>query len=129
MSNSKIPKQTEILAIRMNPQLLNQLNALAIAKHMGTATMARAALIDYLKSEAPNALLGASATPQAQPFNKPKPAITKPSERIDWNDPDQVRQMKAMQEQREAQQKAKTEAYLEALRNGKKPAVEDDWDY
>ena len=60
MSNAKLPKQTEILAIRMNPQLLNQLNALAVAKHMGTATMARMALIDYLKDEAPNALIGVS---------------------------------------------------------------------
>jgi len=60
MSNTKLPKQTEILAIRMTQSLLNQLNALAVAKQMGTATMARMALIDYLKAEAPNALIGVS---------------------------------------------------------------------
>ena len=69
MSNTKLPKQTEILAIRMNPQLLNQLNALAVAKHMGTATMARMALQDYLKEQAPNALLGTTSVPQ-QPQGK-----------------------------------------------------------
>lgn len=68
MSNANIPKQTEILAIRMNPQLLHQLNALATAKQMGTATMARMALIDYLKNEAPNALIG-TPTP-TKPLNK-----------------------------------------------------------
>jgi hypothetical protein len=82
MSNSKIPKQTEILAIRMNPQLLSQLNALAVAKHMGTATMARMALIDYLKDEAPNALLGASATQQISKPSNPK--FNSPAEQKAW---------------------------------------------
>ena len=93
MSNANIPKQTEILAIRMNPQLLNQLNALATAKQMGTATMARMALIDYLKNEAPNALIGASTPtkPSGKPTN-PARAIYEalsPAERQayddDWN--------------------------------------------
>lgn len=64
MSNKNTPQNDEILAIRMPKKLLDQLNALATAKGVGTSTMARMALIDYLRDEAPNALIG--ATPQTQ---------------------------------------------------------------
>ena len=124
MSNAKSSNQTEVLAIRMNPQLLKQLNILAQAKNIGTATMARMALTEYLKEQAPDALL--STAQPTHSFNKPKPTINKPSQQIDWNDPDQVRQMKALQEHQEAQRKAKTEAYLDALRNGRTPPQEED---
>ena len=60
MINTKATQNDVLLAIRMPKKLLDQLNALAVAKHMGTATMARMALIDYLKDEAPNALIGVS---------------------------------------------------------------------
>jgi len=113
------------LVIRLPKALHTQLEQVATAQYMKMGELVR----NLIKEEVKRASPYIGSTPQAQPFSKPKPAITKPSERIDWNDPDQVRQMKAMQEQREAQQKAKTEAYLEALRNGEKPAVEDDWDY
>lgn len=123
MSNAKSSNQTEVLAIRMTPQLLKQLNILAQAKNIGTATMARMALTEYLKEQAPDALL---STTQPQTFNKPKPTINKPSQQVDWNDPDQVRQAKAIHQHQEAQRKAKTEAYLEALRSGEIPPEEDD---
>lgn len=58
MSNKKQTQNDEILAIRMPQKLLVQLNALAQAKGVGTSTMARMALIDYLKDEAPDALIG-----------------------------------------------------------------------
>jgi metal-responsive CopG/Arc/MetJ family transcriptional regulator len=60
MSNKKQQQNDEILAIRMPKKLLDQLNALAVAKGVGTSTMARMALIDYLRDEAPNALIGAT---------------------------------------------------------------------
>ena len=69
MSNKNKPQNDSILAIRMPLKLLTQLNALAQAKHMGTATMARMALTDNLKDEAPDALIGASPT-QPKPQNK-----------------------------------------------------------
>jgi hypothetical protein len=74
MSNIKLAKNEKILAIRMTSQLLNQLNALAKAKHMGTATVARMALADYITKEAPNALLGATSQPQPQQPTKTKSA-------------------------------------------------------
>ena len=95
MSNEKIPKQTEILAIRMTPQLLAQLNALATSRQMGTATMARHALIDYLKEQAPNALIGINPPAPLKSNGKPvNPAramyeAMSPAERKayddDWN--------------------------------------------
>ena len=85
MSNTKLPKQTEILAIRMNPQLLNQLNALAVAKHMGTATMARMALQDYLKEQAPNALLGTTSVPQQPTKGSPIYKAMSPSQRAAYD--------------------------------------------
>ena len=101
MSNAKSSNQTEVLAIRMTPQLLKQLNILAQAKNIGTATMARMALTEYLKEQAPDALL--NATQPAQTFNKPKPLITKPSQRCESNDPDFVAEQKRLHELREAQ--------------------------
>ena len=110
------------LVIRLPKTLHTQLEQVATAQYMKMGELVRNLIKDEIKRASP--YIGTA--PQAQPFNKPKPAITKPSERIDWNDPDQVRQMKQLQEQREAQQKAKTEAYLEALRNGQTPDEEDD---
>lgn len=63
MSNKKTTKNDVILAIRMPKRLLDQLNALAESKYMGTATMARNVLAQYLIDEAPNALLGATTQP------------------------------------------------------------------
>jgi len=67
MSNKKASQNDVLLAIRMPKKLLDQLNALAVVKGVGTSTMARMALIDFLKDEAPNALIGASP---AKPLNK-----------------------------------------------------------
>lgn len=58
MRNKKTTHNDVLLAIRMPKKLLDQLNALADAKGIGTSTMARMTLIDYLRDEAPNALLG-----------------------------------------------------------------------
>jgi len=65
MSNNKTPQNDVLLAIRMPKKLLDQLNALALAKGIGTSTMARMTLIDYLRDEAPNALIG--VTPSSNP--------------------------------------------------------------
>lgn len=82
MSNRNKPKNEEILAIRMPKKLLDQLNALAVAKNMGTSTMARMALTDYLKEEAPDALIGATpAQPQGK-FNASK--FSSPAEQKAW---------------------------------------------
>ena len=70
MINKKASQNDVLLAIRMPKKLLDQLNALAVAKGVGTSTMARMALIDYLKDEAPNALIGASI-PQQLTKGKP----------------------------------------------------------
>jgi len=67
MSIKKTPKNDEILAIRMPKKLLDQLNALAESKYMGTATMARNVLAQYLIAEAPNALLGATPHQKVDP--------------------------------------------------------------
>lgn len=77
MSNKNKAQNDAILAIRLNEKLLNQLNALATAKGMGTSTMARMVLMDYLRDEAPNALIGQPTPMQPQQptytgFNKPK---------------------------------------------------------
>jgi len=113
------------LVIRLPKALHTQLEQVATAQYMKMGELVR----NLIKEEVKRASPYIGSTPQpTQSFNKPKPAITKPSERIDWNDPDQVRQMKAMQEQREAEQKAKSEAYLNALRNGQTPDEEyDPW--
>lgn len=71
MSNKNKPQNDSVLAIRMTEQLLNQLNALAQAKAIGTSTMVRMVLTDYLRDEAPNALIGASIPQQSA---KPKTA-------------------------------------------------------
>jgi len=60
MNSQKPDLKGAVLAIRMSPELLKQLNALAKQKHIGTATMARTALVNYLTEEAPNALISAS---------------------------------------------------------------------
>ena len=85
MSNTKSSNQTEVLAIRMTSQLLKQLNILAKAKNIGTATMARMALTEYLKEQAPDALL--STTQPTQPSNKPKSPreAMSPAERESWD--------------------------------------------
>lgn len=77
MSNKKTPQNDHLLAIRMPKKLLDQLNALADAKGVGTSTMARMALLDFLRDEAPNALIG--ATPQQNTMNRN--SIAKPSQR------------------------------------------------
>ena len=84
MSNKKASQNDVLLAIRMPKKLLDQLNALAVAKGVGTSTMARMTLIDYLRDEAPNALIGASIQqPQsAQSFNKAK--FSSPAEQKAW---------------------------------------------
>jgi hypothetical protein len=74
MSSQKQDVKDAILAIRMSPELLKQLNILSKQKHIGTATMARGVLVDYLRGEAPNALL--NTTPNQTPpiktgFSKP----------------------------------------------------------
>lgn len=86
MSNKNKPQNDSILAIRMPTKLLHQLNALAQAKHMGTATMARMALTDYLKDEAPDALIGAP-TQSLQLQNKFNPNNFKsPAEQKAWEE-------------------------------------------
>jgi hypothetical protein len=83
MINKKATQNDVLLAIRMPKKLLDQLNALAVVKGVGTSTMARMALIDYLKDEAPNALIGASIPQQAkQSPNK----FRTPSEQKAWED-------------------------------------------
>jgi antitoxin component of RelBE/YafQ-DinJ toxin-antitoxin module len=51
-----------ILAVRINKDLLEQVNALAKTKAIGTSSLVRMLLSDYLRNEAPKALL--SSTPQ-----------------------------------------------------------------
>lgn len=88
MFNKKQPQNDVLLAIRMPKKLLDQLNALADAKGVGTSTMARMVLIDYLRDEAPNALIG--ITPQPQQLGKAKlsPALQamSPAERKAYED-------------------------------------------
>lgn len=72
MINKKASQNDVLLAIRMPKKLLDQLNALAVAKGIGTSTMARMTLIDYLRDEAPNALIGGVQQPipnQQSKFN------------------------------------------------------------
>ena len=74
MNSQKQDVKDAILAIRMSPELLKQLNILSRQKHIGTATMARGVLVDYLRQEAPNALLNSTphpTTPTKTGFNKP----------------------------------------------------------
>lgn len=82
MSNKKASQNDVLLAIRMPKKLLDQLNALALAKGIGTSTMARMTLIDYLRDEAPNALIGASTPAQTPTFNKAK--FNSPAEQKAW---------------------------------------------
>jgi|GEM_PF-5703815 len=81
MLNKKQQQNDEILAIRMPKKLLDQLNALALAKGVGTSTMARMALIDYLRDEAPNALIGATPTTSTTARPNQPSAIMSPSQR------------------------------------------------
>jgi len=82
MIDKKASQNDVLLAIRMPKKLLDQLNALAVAKGVGTSTMARMALIDYLKDEAPNALIGASIPqPQGKPSNL---KFNSPAEQRAW---------------------------------------------
>jgi len=84
MINKKATQNDVLLAIRMPKKLLDQLNALAVAKGVGTSTMARMTLIDYLRDEAPNALIGASQpiSNQQGKFNSNK--FNSPSEQKAW---------------------------------------------
>lgn len=87
MFNKNKPQNDSVLAIRMNEKLLNQLNALAQAKAIGTSTMVRMVLTDYLRDEAPNALIGASQPPQVQLQGKFNPAKFKtPAEQKAYED-------------------------------------------
>ena len=110
------------LTIRLPKALHAQFEQVANAQYMKMGELIRQLMKDHVKQAQP--FIGAS--PQPQTFNKPKPIINKPSQQVDWNDPDQVRQAKAIHQYQEAQRKAKTEAYLEALRNGEIPPEEDD---
>ena len=91
MINKKATQNDVLLAIRMPKKLLDQLNALAVAKGVGTSTMARMTLIDYLKEEAPNALLAPMPQGKGKPPNPLKAAYEalSPAERKaqddDWN--------------------------------------------
>jgi hypothetical protein len=60
MSYANKPQNDSLLTIRMPEQLLNQLNALAQSKAIGTSSMARMVLAQYLTDEAPKALIGIS---------------------------------------------------------------------
>jgi len=82
MINKKASQNDVLLAIRMPKKLLDQLNALAVAKGVGTSTMARMALIDYLKDEAPNALIGASIPQPQSKLSNPK--FNSPAEQKAW---------------------------------------------
>jgi hypothetical protein len=113
------------LVIRLPKTLHAQLEQVATAQYMKMGELVR----NLIKEEVKRASPYIGSTQQTHSFNKPKPTITKPSERIDWNDPDQVRQAKQLHEQQEAQRKAKSQAYLEALRSGETPPEHDDWDY
>jgi len=86
MYNKKPPQNDVLLAIRMPKKLLDQLNALAHAKSVGTSTMARMVLIDYLKEEAPNALIGASTPPQEKPKGNAIYQAMSPAERKAYDD-------------------------------------------
>ena len=86
MSNKKTAKNDVILAIRMPAQLLYQLNALAESKYMGTATMARNVLAQYLTDEAPKALLGATIQPKPQGKVSTRWDAMSPAERQAYND-------------------------------------------
>jgi len=86
MSNKNKPQNDAVLAIRLNEQLLKQANALAQAKNIPTSTMVRMILTEYLRDEAPNALIGAS-TPMPTLQNKFNPAKFKtPAEQKAWED-------------------------------------------
>lgn len=111
------------LVIRLPKALHTQLEQVATAQYMKMGELVRNLIKDEIKRASP--YIGTAPQP-THSFNKPKPTINKPSQQIDWNDPDQVRQMKALQEHQEAQRKAKTEAYLDALRNGRTPPQEED---
>jgi len=119
------------LTIRLPKSLHLQFEQIAEAQFMKMGELIRQLMKEEIRKASP--YINPVAQNEPQIIRKGRvvigqPAITKPSQRIDWNDPDQVRQMKAMQEQREAQQKAKSEAYLNALRNGQTPDEEyDPW--
>lgn len=86
MINKKATQNDVLLAIRMPKKLLDQLNALAVAKGVGTSTMARMTLIGYLRDEAPNALIGVSQ-PISNQQGKFNPAKFKtPAEQKAWED-------------------------------------------
>lgn len=84
MINTKATQNDVLLAIRMPKKLLDQLNALAVAKGVGTSTMARMTLMDYLKAEAPNALL--APQPTKGKSNNPAWDAMSPAERKAYND-------------------------------------------
>ena len=66
MSNKKTVKNNDLLTIRLPAELMQQLESLAQTKYMGVSTMARLALVQYLNTEAPKALLGITPQPQAK---------------------------------------------------------------
>ncbi len=88
MTNNKAQQNDVLLAIRMPKKLLDQLNALAVAKGVGTSTMARMTLIAYLKEEAPNALIGNATitAPQQKPRGTAIYQAMSPAERQAYDD-------------------------------------------
>lgn len=63
---TKNPQNDAVLAIRINQELLNQLNALAKTKAIGASSLVRMLVAEYIRSEAPKALLGTTPQPQAK---------------------------------------------------------------
>ena len=61
---TKNPQNDAVLAIRINQELLDQLNALARTKSIGASSLVRMLLSDYIRNEAPKILLGVTSRPQ-----------------------------------------------------------------
>lgn len=55
---TKKPQNDMVLAIRINKDLLDQLNALSKTKSIGASSLVRMLIADYIRDEAPKALLG-----------------------------------------------------------------------
>ena len=82
----KNPQNDAILAVRINKDLLEQVNALAKIKSIGTSSLVRMLLSDYLRSEAPKALLvPMQAKPQGKPMQDWEKALS-PAQRQKMED-------------------------------------------
>ena len=77
------PQNDAILAIRINKDLLDQLNTLAKTKSIGVSSLVRMLMSDYIRNEAPKLLLGGSLPP-----TKPRNSMEamSPAERKAWED-------------------------------------------